>query len=131
MSHLIFTSSTLPSFLQSNTQIFCILKNSVIFFFQFQVYCLASMLTFSVFNHCLSLTVYFLTRGGSRPWAKKGRGGWLFVACSANFSSVCKFFLTQNKGGGGGPLPQIHHCLPHQTIYLWTFLKYETILLHR
>ena len=60
------------------------------------------MLTFSVFNHCLSLTVYFLTRGGSRPWAKKGRGGWLFVACSANFSSVCKFFLTQNKGGGGG-----------------------------
>ena len=68
-------------------------------FFQFQVYCLASMLLFSIFNHFLSLAEADPDLGQRRGWGE----WWLFVACSASFFSVCNFFLTQNKGGGAGP----------------------------
>lgn len=56
---------------------------------------------FKVIFILLCYNFYVVISGGSRPWAKRGGGGFLSLALSAFLPPKILFYFTQNKGGTG------------------------------
>ena len=76
-------SFPLPLFLQINTQIFCILKNCRTYFFSISSLLFGIHVIIFYFQPLL-----ILSRGGSRPWAKRGVRR-VVVVCRL----LCQFFF--------------------------------------